>query len=98
MPVANISTGRLTVARRGPAGKNVSSHGAVQYRDEHPGCRADDRQQQALGQPLADQPNAAGAKRTPDRHLVASRRGTTQEQRRNVRAGNEQHEADGREQ
>ena len=39
---------------------------------QHPDCRTGDRQDDALGQKLADDPHASGAERRAHRHLAAS--------------------------
>jgi hypothetical protein len=63
-----------------------------------PSSAAGGREQEALGEDLADQPPARGADRRPDGHLALPRRGLREEHVRDVRAGDEQHEADRAEQ
>ena len=56
--------------------------------------RADERQQHALGEHLADQPAAAGAERRADRQLALTRRRPREHEVADVRARDEQHEPD----
>ena len=55
---------------------------------------AEQRQQDALGHELAEQPSAAGAERGADRELPASRLGAGDQQVREVGAGDQEHERD----
>ena len=55
---------------------------------------AGDRQQHAFGHELPEQPAAAGAKRRAHRELAVTCLGARQQQVREVRAGDQQHEAD----
>lgn len=50
------------------------------------------RQQQALGQPLPDDPPLAGAQRRPDGHFPGALRGAREQQVRYVRARNQKHQ------
>ena len=59
---------------------------------------ADDRQHHALGEQLADDAAARAAERGADRDLALAARGAHQQQVRDVRARDQQHEADGAEQ
>ena len=59
---------------------------------------AGERQQHVLGEELLQQPSAARARGGAQRHLLLPRGAGRQEQVRHVRAGDEQHEADGSEQ
>ena len=56
---------------------------------------ARERQDDALDEQLAEQSPATGAEGRADRHLAASALGAGEQQARDVRTGNEQHEADG---
>ena len=55
---------------------------------------AGDREHEALGERLADQPAASGAERQPHRDLLLPRRRAAQQQVGDVRARDQQHEAD----
>ena len=67
-------------------------------REQHAEHAAGERQQDALGQELAQQPAAAGANRHPDRHLARARRAAGQLQVGDVGARDEQQERDRAEQ
>ena len=67
-------------------------------REQHPGRAADEREQRALGQQLAHQPAASGAERQPHRDLLLPRRRAGEQQVRDVRARDQEHEADDRHQ
>ena len=54
--------------------------------------------QQGLGQPLPDQRKAAGPDRETNRDLLLPRRRTGQQQAGEVRAGDQKHQADHRQQ
>ena len=81
-------------AERLETGQRVAAPG----RDEKPRHRADHRQQQAFRQQLADEPPAAGAERRPHRELALARGRACEQQVGDVRARDEQHEADGAQQ
>ena len=66
--------------------------------DRQPERPADDRQQQAFGEQLPDDSPVRGAERGPHRHLLAPPDRARQQQVGDVRAGDQQHEADGRHQ
>ena len=59
---------------------------------------AEHGQQQRLGEQLSEQPGAAGADRRANRQLALPRRAAREQHARDVGAGNQQHEADRREQ
>ena len=61
---------------------------------QHAEHAAHDREQHALGQQLTNQAPAPGAERRAHRHLAAPRRGADEQQVRDVRARDQQHEAD----
>ena len=52
------------------------------------------REDEALGEQMADQPDTTGAERDANRHVVAASRGARQHQVRHVDAGDEQDNAD----
>ena len=56
-------------------------------RDDQPERSARERQHEALGELLADDPHAAGAERETDRDLLVTRRRAREQQVRHVRAG-----------
>ena len=56
------------------------------------------RQQDALSQELADNPQTPGAQRKAQGNLFTPRSGPRQQQIRNVRAGDQQNDANGRKQ
>ena len=62
--------------------------------DAHSQCAADDRQHQAFGEKLAHHPLPASAQRRPYRQFARAYRGACQQQVGDVRAADEQHEAD----
>ena len=64
-----------------------------QHGEGHAGDPAGERQQQALHQELADELPPARAERRLDRHLLLSGRGAREQQVRDVRARDQQHEA-----
>ena len=70
---------------------------APQQQGRHPDAEptARDAQQRALGEHLPHQPGASGAKGGAHRHLARSRDRARQQQIRNVRTGDQQHETDG---
>ena len=81
---------RSAVARPAVAGQQL----LAPRRDENAERAADRREQQALGQQLADQPPARRAERQPDRDLLLPRRRTRQQQVGDVRAHDQQHQHD----
>ena len=82
------NVGRLSGHQR--PGRPVGDHQA----DDAAGKAEDDR----LGQQLPEQPAAAGPHRHADRELTLTRRRTRQQQVGDVRAGDQQHQADRTEQ
>ena len=62
--------------------------------DQHPKPAAERRQQQAFGEQLLHDPAAPRAEREPHRHLAAASGRPRQQQVRDVRAGDDQHEPD----
>ena len=78
---------------RRPEGDDRPRH---PIRDEQPGGAGEQREEQALGQELADEAAARRAERQPDRHLVTPGRRARQQQVRDVGAGDQQHQADHR--
>ncbi len=67
-------------------------------REHEPGQAAAGRQHEALGRELPQEPRAAGAERAAHRHLALARGRAREEQVRDVRARDQQHEADRHEQ
>jgi hypothetical protein len=67
-------------------------------RQQHAGAAAERGEQQALGQHLANQPCSARAEQGPDNDFLLPARRARQQEIRDVRARDEQDEADGREQ
>ena len=65
---------------------------AEPLRDDHPGGRADRRDQQTLRQHLPDDAAAGRADREPDRHLALTRRRAREHQVREIRARDEEHQ------
>ena len=95
---ANNSTrpSRRTSASRGtPAGAIRGSRRIIQAAQKQPGASAEQRQHDALGQELPDDADAAGAEGGADGHLALPCRRAGQQQVGDVRAGYQQHEADG---
>ena len=67
-------------------------------RDEKSDQASDGRQEHALGKKLSDYSAAAGAQCAANGHLFPTRRGPGQQQVGDIRAGNQQHKYDGRQQ
>ena len=98
MPAVNPSTrqssGRLE--EHGVGGRRQLPHEqpAAPLREEQPDQRADAGQQQALAQQLPRDPHARRAQGDAHAELVPARRRAREEQVRDVRARDEEHEAD----
>ncbi len=84
--------GRARQARRVDADERLHA-GACEHEAEQ---AADDREQDALGHELAQEPATAGAERGPDRELAMPVLGAGEEQVGQVGAGDQQDEADRR--
>ena len=93
--VASMPTSLARVVKR--AVKATSRWSAAAARPR-PISAAGDRQQRALGQQLAHEPAAPGAERRAHRELAAAPQHARQHQVRDVRAGDQQHAADGAQQ
>src|SRR5262245_2813482 len=65
-------------------------------REQHSESTAGDREHHALGQHLAEEPAAAGTERRQHCEFALTAFGARQKQVRNISAGDEQHEPDGR--
>jgi hypothetical protein len=66
-------------------------------RDRESGRAAGEAEDERFGEELTEQPSAAGAERDPHREFGAARRRAREQQVGHVRAGDEEHEADGAE-
>ena len=80
------------------SGASASSPSTPQYATSRPSSPPPQREHQALGQQLPDQPAASRAERAAHRELAAPRRAARQQQAGDIGARDEQHEADGAEQ
>ena len=89
---------RSTASAGSAGGRTAHSAPWAQYAIRRPRPPASDRQQQPLGQELADQPAARRAQRQPHRHLALPRGRAGQQQVGHVRAGDQQHQPDDRHQ
>jgi hypothetical protein len=102
-----VQTDRAEIHRADPGlGVEMQRRGGIQCRedpnapprDRDAGGAAGEREQQALGEQLTDQPRAARANGEPHGDLPPAPRRANEEQVRDVRAGREQDEAHGGEQ
>ena len=76
-----------------PGGRVRPQHALGPVRDQEAEAAGEEREQQALGEELAHQPAARGAEREAHRHLALARRRAREQQVRDVRAGDQQHQA-----
>ena len=80
------------------AGSDAAQARHAPRREQEPGASAGQRQHQAFGQHLLHEPDACAADRHPDGELFLAAGRARQEQRGDVRAGDQQDEADRAEQ
>ena len=81
-----------------PWGSSAISASMPQTASSRPSAAADQAEDHALGEQLADQAAATGAERGPHGDLALARRRAREQQVRDVHARDQQHEADGAEQ
>ena len=77
-----------------PTGQHRHDDRQPDSRQDHAEDTCNDREREALAQKLLQQMDTSRAEREPDRELPRSRDTQHADQRRRVRAGDEQHEAD----
>ena len=95
--VGDRQSGYLRIGRH--AGHHrVDDHVEHHARDREAGRGGDERKQQALGQQLADDAAAGGAKRQPDANLTLARHRPGEEKVGDVGTANQQDEAERKEQ
>ena len=87
-----------SLARGSASGLMATSASTPHTASKRPSAAPDRRQEQALGQKLADEPRAPGAERRANGHLAVARRRAREHQVGDVGAGDEQHEPDRAEQ
>jgi hypothetical protein len=76
----------------------VRSSAIAERRESNRDDAAHEREQEALGEQLTNDPAAAGTDRQTDRDLPFARRGSSEQEVGHVRAGDQQHQADRRHQ
>ncbi len=76
------------------AGQHRNQERRAPPREQQSGCRAQRHQHDAFGEQLTDQSAAAGANREPDRDLVLPGRRAGEQQVGDIRAADEEHDAD----
>ena len=78
--------------------ENVKQDAGARRRQQQPSRAARERQHDALGEQLARETGAGCPERAPDCEFLLPRRAARQQQVRDVDAGNQQNECDGRQQ
>ena len=75
---------------------HVEQRALAEHRDEEPEHAAADREQHAFGEQLPDDAAAPGTECHAQRDLALTDRRARQQERRDVGAGDQQHQRDGR--